>query len=71
MLTAVIPGDDFHRLLLDLNADLSDSLDALGRMDVSAAIGLLKGSVQAVREILDKLEDPETSEETLGDADRA
>ena len=51
------PDGDLPSLLNDLNADLSDALEALEKGDISASIGLLKGSVNALREALDVLDE--------------
>jgi hypothetical protein len=47
---------DSEPLLNDLNADLSDALDALEKGDVSLAIGLIRAAVNAVRTAIDDCE---------------
>jgi hypothetical protein len=47
---------DREELLNDLNADLSDALDALENRDVSRAIGLIRAAVNAVRAAIDEVE---------------
>lgn len=43
-------------ILNDVNADLSDAMEALEKGDTSAAIGFIKASLQAVRNAIDEAE---------------
>jgi hypothetical protein len=45
-------------MLEEVNADISDALDALGKGDVSKAIGVLKACAMAVRSEIDAIENP-------------